>query len=200
MSEGIKVHVIDYGAGRNLMMRYICPLTGKQVTKSAGTRNMKSAEREAGKWQAELREGRYQKPSRMAWEAFKEYYRSNALPALALVELHEHMKLVGKDNDRVFPEVHITSIYGHLKLVLKSCGLDSGRNCMFHKIRRTHATHLYLAGGDPTQSLGHESDAMTRGYYLDPRYTRNGFLADLLGVGGVFHRMWRGIKRAAGII
>ena len=37
----------------------------------------------AGKWEAELRDGRYQKPSRMAWEAFREYYSANALPGLA---------------------------------------------------------------------------------------------------------------------
>lgn len=118
--------------------------------------------------------------------------------ARALEELRAHLKLVGKENVGVFPEVDRTAIYGHLKLVLKNCGLDSGRNCMFHKIRRTHATHLYLAGGDPTQSLGHESDAMTRGYYLDPKYTRNSFLADFLGLGGIFTRMWRGVKRAFG--
>jgi integrase len=118
----------------------------------------------------------------------------------ALTELRKQATLLGKEGGRVFPEVHVTAVYGHLKLVLKSCGLDAGRNCMFHKIRRTHATHLYLAGGDPTQSLGHDSDAMTRGYYLDPRYTRNGFFADLVGVRGIFARLGRTLKRAFGII
>jgi hypothetical protein len=33
--------------------------------------------------QAELREGRYQKPNRMTWEAFREHYSANALPGLA---------------------------------------------------------------------------------------------------------------------
>jgi integrase len=83
MTEEIRVHVVDYGTGRNLMLRYRDPGTNKHVAKSAGTRNHKKAQQEAGKWQAELREGRYQKPSRMTWEAFRDYYRANALAALA---------------------------------------------------------------------------------------------------------------------
>lgn len=31
MTEEIKVHVADYGAGRSLMMRYRDPFTGKHV-------------------------------------------------------------------------------------------------------------------------------------------------------------------------
>ncbi len=34
MTDTIKVHVVDYGAGRNLMMRYLDPYTGRQVAKS----------------------------------------------------------------------------------------------------------------------------------------------------------------------
>jgi len=88
---------------------------------------------------------------------------------------------MGRETSKVFPQMHVTSIYGHLKLLLKATGLPTGRNCMFHKIRRTHATHLHIAGGDATASLGHGSDVITRGYYLDPRYIRGGHLADLMG-------------------
>src|SRR4051812_33253180 len=49
MADEINVHVAGYGAGRNLMLRYSDPLTGKRVAKSAGTRNRREAEREAGK-------------------------------------------------------------------------------------------------------------------------------------------------------
>jgi len=55
MSDEIKVHVVNYGAGRNLMMRYRCPLTGKHVAKTTGTRNKRTADKAAGKWEAELR-------------------------------------------------------------------------------------------------------------------------------------------------
>jgi integrase len=83
MTDEIKVHVVDYGPERNLMLRYRCPVTGKHIAKSAGTRNRKEADREAGKWEDQLRDGRYQKPSKMTWEAFRDYYSANALPALA---------------------------------------------------------------------------------------------------------------------
>jgi hypothetical protein len=62
-------------------------------------------------------------------------------------------------------------------------------------IRRTHATHLYIAGGDATQSLGHESDAMTRTYYLDKSQIRTHHPADLLTV-GLLRRWWRKMKLA----
>lgn len=83
MTDEIKVHVVDYGPGRNLVLRYLDPTTNKQVTKSASTRIMRDAERAAGKWQSELNEGRYQKPSRWTWEAFREHYATNGLPSLA---------------------------------------------------------------------------------------------------------------------
>src|SRR6185436_19039448 len=84
MNDEIKVHVAGYGAGRNLMLRYTDPVTGKRVAKSAGTRSRREAEREAGKWQAELREGRYQKASKITWEAFRERYATDILPGLAV--------------------------------------------------------------------------------------------------------------------
>jgi integrase len=83
MSDEIKVHVINYGTDRNLMLRYRDPVTGKHIAKSSGTRSKREAERAAGKWQAELCEGRYQKPSRITWEAFRERYVESVLPGLS---------------------------------------------------------------------------------------------------------------------
>ncbi len=83
MSDEIKVHVVDYGSGRNLMMRYRDPNSRRHVAKTTATRNRTKAERAAAKWEAEVREGRYQKPSRMTWENFREYYIENALAGLA---------------------------------------------------------------------------------------------------------------------
>ena len=82
-SDDIKVHVVDYGSGRNLMLRYRDPVTGKHVAKTAGTRILREAERAAGKWQAELRDGRYQKPSKVTWDAFRERYAELVLPGLS---------------------------------------------------------------------------------------------------------------------
>ena len=80
--EEIKVYVIDKGR-TNIYLRYIDPITGKTIEKSAKTSKQSEALKEAGKWQDELRNGRYQKPNRMTWEAFREFYTANAMPAVA---------------------------------------------------------------------------------------------------------------------
>jgi integrase len=83
MGEEFKVHVVDYGAGRNLMMRYRDPVSGRQVARTTKTRNATKAEREAAKWEAELREGRYKTQSRMTWAEFREKYETEVLPGLS---------------------------------------------------------------------------------------------------------------------
>lgn len=83
MSDQIKVHVVKYGNRPNLVMRYVDPLTGRQVAKSTKTAKKKDAERAAAKWEAELREGRYQKPSRVAWSEFRERYTHERLSTLS---------------------------------------------------------------------------------------------------------------------
>ncbi len=82
MSDEIKVYVIDKGR-KYLYLRYMDPLSGRHVEKSSRTAKPKAALEAAGAWQAELREGRYQKPSKWTWVRFREYYSANALPALA---------------------------------------------------------------------------------------------------------------------
>lgn len=83
MHDTIKVHVVKYGNRPNLVMRYIDPLTGKQVAKSAKTSRRRDAERAAAKWEAELREGRYHKPSRLTWAEFRQRYESEKMATLA---------------------------------------------------------------------------------------------------------------------
>ena len=62
MDEKITVHVVRYDDRKNLTMRYTDPVTGKLVARSTGTTSKKEGNRIAAKWEAELREGRYQKP------------------------------------------------------------------------------------------------------------------------------------------
>ncbi|MCC6126620.1 MAG: hypothetical protein IT426_16790, partial [Pirellulales bacterium] len=45
MSDEIKVFVNDYGNGRNLVMLFFDPISGKRKTKSAGTTDPREAER-----------------------------------------------------------------------------------------------------------------------------------------------------------
>ena len=84
MSESeIRVHVVRYPGRTNLVMRYRDPLTGKQIARTTGTSKNREAERVAAKWEAELREGRYQKPSRITWADSRELYTREKLASLA---------------------------------------------------------------------------------------------------------------------
>jgi len=83
MSDEIKVSVVDYGENRNLMMRYVDPTTGKQVARSAGTRDELTAERAAAVWQDELNTGRYAAPSRITWADFRERYEGEKLAGMS---------------------------------------------------------------------------------------------------------------------
>src|SRR4051794_10480283 len=83
MNDEVRVHVVDYGKNRNLMMRYTDPETGKHIARSSRTRNKTKAERAAAKWEEDLRNDRDHRPSRMLWEAFREHYSAHALPSLA---------------------------------------------------------------------------------------------------------------------
>ncbi|MCH7688467.1 MAG: hypothetical protein IH899_17590 [Planctomycetes bacterium] len=82
MNTEIKVHVIDYGR-KSLYMRFTDTTTGKHVTKSTGTNKRREAERIAAKWEHDLREGRYQSPSKITWEEFRQRYEDEVLPSLA---------------------------------------------------------------------------------------------------------------------
>lgn len=80
--EEIRVHVVKYPDRDNLVMRYCCPLTGKQVSRSTGTNRRREAEKTAAKWEAELQEGRYQRDARMGWDEFRVFWEQSRLPSL----------------------------------------------------------------------------------------------------------------------
>jgi integrase len=83
MQDTIKVHVVKYPDRDNLVMRYRDPMSGRHVQRSTGTMKRSEAIKIAAKWEAELQDGRYAKPSRMLWDDFRSYYTTNALPGLA---------------------------------------------------------------------------------------------------------------------
>lgn len=82
MAPEIRVHVVDYGPDRNLVMRYTDPATGKQHARSAGTRKRKEAEKAAAVWEAKLRAGEYKRDGRMPWEVFRQRYNEQHLSRL----------------------------------------------------------------------------------------------------------------------
>ncbi|WP_146588032.1 tyrosine-type recombinase/integrase [Posidoniimonas polymericola] len=80
--HAIKVHVVSKGR-KYLYMRFRCPLTGEEETRSTGETSPKEAAKAAAKWEAELQEGRYRKSAAMAWDQFREFYTDNWLVTLA---------------------------------------------------------------------------------------------------------------------
>lgn len=58
-------------------MRFIDPRTGKPVERSTGKKRRRDAEREAAKWERDLRTGDYIAPSRMPWSQFREMFEAD---------------------------------------------------------------------------------------------------------------------------
>jgi integrase len=93
------------------------------------------------------------------------------------------------------PVLLIPAVYNRLYLwkaferILKSAGLPTNRQCKFHRIRRSVASHFAAAGGDPQALLGHSSAVITEGY-LDPEICKPPQPTDRLaplGSSGVRH-------------
>lgn len=82
MEELIRVKVVDIGR-KNLVLRWVDPESGREKQKSARTSNRKTAERVAGELEADLRKGRYESPSRLSWEVFRERFEQEKLAILA---------------------------------------------------------------------------------------------------------------------
>lgn len=66
-----------------------------------------------------------------------------------------------------------TYLYHVFNRILDNAGLPCDARSKFHRIRRSHATHLKINGGDPTTSLCHSNPATTA-RYLDPRLIPKG--------------------------
>ncbi len=82
MTDQIKVTISSYGPGRNLVMRYTDPITGKRIARSAETANRAEANKMAGVWQDELTSGRFVASSRMTWQEFRERCEDEKLAAM----------------------------------------------------------------------------------------------------------------------
>lgn len=60
-----------------------------------------------------------------------------------------------------------TIFYDKLGQIMVANGIPDTRQYKTHVFRKSVATHLLAAGGDPTQALGHSSPAITDRFYLD---------------------------------
>ena len=64
-------------------MQYRDPETGRKVRRATGTDNKREAERMAGKWEEEIREGKDKRYGRIPWDEFRQRYEDEVLPGLA---------------------------------------------------------------------------------------------------------------------
>ena len=71
----INVHIFRrHERNRIWYMRYICPISGKQVWRSAGTNDKGKAEKKANVWEDELNRGQYPPPLKCSWKEFRERF------------------------------------------------------------------------------------------------------------------------------
>ena len=70
----------------------------------------------------------------------------------------------------VFPDCSNTTklnlLYSRL---FDRAGVKRPKGKSSHLLRSTHATMLWMAGGNPTESLGHSSERVTKNHYIDTR-------------------------------
>ncbi len=81
-TDTIKVSLFRKPGNRIWHLQYRDPETGYKRRKSSGTTNKREAERLAGKWEAEVREGRIQSNGRIAWGVFRDRFEQRYLPGL----------------------------------------------------------------------------------------------------------------------
>jgi len=72
-----------------------------------------------------------------------------------------------------------THIWWHYRRILRAAGLPTGRDCGFHRMRKSAASHFEAAGGDAMRMLGH-SDRRVTERYLDARIVVRTHAADVL--------------------
>ncbi len=85
--------------------------------------------------------------------------------------VHEDLDRIKEpERELVFPgctgTTKVQTLYARL---FERAGVDRPKGKCSHLLRSTHATMLWMAGGNPTESLGHSSERITRDHYLDTR-------------------------------
>ena len=80
--------------------------------------------------------------------------------------------LIELGNPKVFP---MKDVHYWWHVIIGKAGIHPrARRCGWHMLRRTAASHLKAAGGDPQKLLGHASPVTTVRWYLDKTITDTG--------------------------
>jgi hypothetical protein len=132
--EDIKVHVVKYPDRTNLVMRYVDPDNRRQVQRSTGTKNEREANRVAAKWEAELREGRYNRPAKNSWQKFRLQYDANVLDGLKATTAANYSASLNVFERKMWPG-RLAEVTPNLTAFVTSCRTD-------HLTPATIARHL----------------------------------------------------------
>jgi len=75
-----------------------------------------------------------------------------------------------------------SNIWREFKKILQAANLPCGRRDLFHRLRRTSATHLAAVAGIEAaeQHLDHRTPGLARSTYIDPRFMPQIKAADVL--------------------
>lgn len=92
----------------------------------------------------------------------------------------EALKAIKTDDGKVFPWPYsLSNLWLRYSTLLRRAGLPTDRKSKFHRLRKSVATHLKVAGGNPTEALDHSSSKTTQAY-IDPTIAVEIHPADLL--------------------
>jgi integrase len=90
------------------------------------------------------------------------------------------LAVIHGQRERIWPWPHNrTYLWTRYKEIRRAAGLPTDRRSSFHRIRKSVATHVAAAGGNPTQALGHTDPRITQAY-LDPRILKAPQASDYL--------------------
>ncbi len=79
-------------------------------------------------------------------------------------------KILQPKRELVFPwPYNRMTLWNRYKRILFDAGLPFDRYHMFHCMRRSGASHMRAAGGNPSQTLDHSDPKVTERHYIDPR-------------------------------
>lgn len=89
MSDEIKVTVVEFGDRACYQLQYRDPMTRRKKTKSSGVlrdgskKSRDAAQRAAGNWEEQLKDGPQKVSSRISWADFRDRYAAEKLASLA---------------------------------------------------------------------------------------------------------------------
>jgi len=103
MANNLKVHIFKRKGRKNYEAEFTDPRTGHKHRKTLGTVNKREAEREAGRIEAELREGQWRATRKTKWKDFRKKYETEGMFDLAPASVRAFQDAANKLEKLVSP-------------------------------------------------------------------------------------------------